>query len=213
MKLIKTVCCILLLLVSTVINAQVDAQNTNSFHSISHDPLRQFSRYYGGLNYSYKYEHGVGSKTAAQFEFAQYSNLFNLHGFGTSSVPFTVYYTKVGLGYYYFWNIKKRRELGKDVTNNAANYFGVKSENYRFFKNSSFSNYSGMRRLYFSLLPYIGFRRNFTERLFFNLSGGYGLVLIRGKFVYDGNTDVGYSTGPIISMSFELGLRIGKIRN
>ena len=95
----------------------------------------------------------------------------------------------------YYYNLQKRKEKGKNIRNNAANYVAAQIEYVpNWFVISNVENIEVNPSI--SFIPYYGFRRNFANNFNYEFKAGVGIGMILKK---------GYDLQVPVELSFKLG--------
>lgn len=95
----------------------------------------------------------------------------------------------------YYYNLQKRKDSGKNISNNSGNYISLKLEyipNWFVISNTKDITVSET----ISLVPTWGLRRNFAKNFNYEFKAGLGIGKILKK---------GYSTQVVPDLSFKLG--------
>jgi len=95
----------------------------------------------------------------------------------------------------FYYNLQKRKDSGKNITNNSGNYLALKVEYIPdWFVISNTEDISVSETI--SLVPTWGFRRNFAKNFNYEFKAGLGIGKILKK---------GYSTQVVPDLSFKIG--------
>ncbi len=95
----------------------------------------------------------------------------------------------------FYYNLQKRKDLGKNISNNSGNYLALKVEYIPdWFVISNTKDIRVSETV--SIVPTWGFRRNFTKKFNYEFKAGLGIGKILKK---------GYSTQVVPDLSFKVG--------
>lgn len=121
----------------------------------------------------------------------------NLGIWGGTSYPKAGYvlFPTISLEPRYYYNLKRRVKLDKNITNNTGNYFSLKTN----YNPNSFliSNYDGYVNNHITIVPKWGLRRSFAKNFEYEFSTGIG-------YAYDFDVKKG---GGYLDIGFRIGYR------
>ncbi len=121
----------------------------------------------------------------------------NLGMWGGSFYPRTGYilYPTVSVEPRYYYNLKRRVKLGKEIVHNSGNYFSLKTT----YESDLFaiSNYDIVVNNHITVVPKWGLRRSFAKHFEYEFSTGLG-------YVHDFEINKG---GAFLDIGFRIGFR------
>jgi len=168
-------------------SAQIDLSHLQKQHAIELSPVTPGVRYLYETPVSRKstFEFTGGMDASLIFAYSKSSVKINDERIEEKERRFQLYLTpNIGLAYKFYYNMDKRVEAGKNVDNNAGNYFGfrminglegwttekVKTEAYKMERQGFSKNYIGFASAVW------GMNRNLGKNFVFNFEVGPGNV-------------------------------------